>query len=155
MIPLPQQLYCNGNEESDISISGGTFRNNRAYGMGGAIAAWGTPALVRITGGTFENNHARYFFNLPRDKPSRSHDGCGYCAGCLGRNRRTAGSMCDDLISPLFTESSHGVSKTGYVINVPLKGKQDQIVWCTAVRTKPVPLVACKPISNKKLPTGM
>ena len=61
MIPLPQQLYCNGNEESDISISGGTFRNNRAYEMGGAIAAWGTPALVQITGGTFENNHARYF----------------------------------------------------------------------------------------------
>lgn len=52
------QLYCNGNEASDISIEGGTFRNNQALESGGAIALWGEPALVKITGGTFENNKA-------------------------------------------------------------------------------------------------
>lgn len=52
------KLYCNGNEASNISIEGGTFRNNKALESGGAIALWGAPTLVTITGGTFENNKA-------------------------------------------------------------------------------------------------
>lgn len=52
------QLYLNGNEAFDISIEGGTFRNNLALESGAAIAVWGAPSLVRITGGTFENNKA-------------------------------------------------------------------------------------------------
>lgn len=54
-----QQLYVNGGKESSISIAGGTFRNNKAHEMGGAIAVWGAPALVTISGGTFDNNEAR------------------------------------------------------------------------------------------------
>lgn len=52
------KLYVNGNEASEISIEGGTFRNNLALESGGAIALWGAPSLVTITGGTFENNRA-------------------------------------------------------------------------------------------------
>lgn len=56
---IPQQLYVNGEEESDITIEGGIFRNNKAYEMGGAIAASGAAALVTIAGGRLESNHAR------------------------------------------------------------------------------------------------
>lgn len=56
--PFARKLYVNGNEASDISIEGGTFRRNEARESGGAIAVWGEPGLVKITGGTFEKNRA-------------------------------------------------------------------------------------------------
>ncbi|CAN0577625.1 unnamed protein product, partial [Laminaria digitata] len=43
---------------SDISIEGGTFRDNTALEAGGAIAVWGDPVLLTITRGTFANNTA-------------------------------------------------------------------------------------------------
>lgn len=55
---MSKKLYINGNEASDISIEGGTFRNNKALEMGGAIALWGESTLAKVTGGTFENNRA-------------------------------------------------------------------------------------------------
>lgn len=57
---MSHKLYVNGNEPSNISIEGGTFRNNKALESGGAIALWGAPGLVTVTGGLFENNQARY-----------------------------------------------------------------------------------------------
>lgn len=51
-------IYCNGDDASNISIEGGTFRNNKALDSGGAIALWGATTLVTITGGTFEDNEA-------------------------------------------------------------------------------------------------
>lgn len=55
---LPLKLYCDGSEASNISVEGGTFRNNKALESGGAIALGGESGLVAVTGGTFENNHA-------------------------------------------------------------------------------------------------
>ncbi|CAN0537054.1 unnamed protein product, partial [Laminaria digitata] len=43
---------------SDVSIEGGTFRNNTALEGGGAISFWGPDVLVTITGRTFDNNNA-------------------------------------------------------------------------------------------------
>lgn len=56
---MPLKVYINGNEPSDVSITGGTFRNNKALEMGGAIAVWGESTLIKVTGGTFENNKAK------------------------------------------------------------------------------------------------
>lgn len=42
-----------------VSISGGTFSNNEAKELGGAVVAWGETTLVNITGGVFVNNTAR------------------------------------------------------------------------------------------------
>lgn len=63
------QVYCSGDSfgmgGSKVTIEGGTFSDNEALELGGAIAAWGTttggltPTLVSITGGTFNNNTAR------------------------------------------------------------------------------------------------
>lgn len=47
-----------------VTIEGGTFSDNQALELGGAIVAWGTndgtedPTVVTITGGIFRNNTA-------------------------------------------------------------------------------------------------
>lgn len=62
-------VYCSGDNNelggSKVTIEGGTFSNNQAWELGGAIVAWGTtsggltPTVVNITGGSFSNNTAR------------------------------------------------------------------------------------------------
>ena len=42
-----------------MTIEGGTFRNNSALELGGAVVAWGTTTVVTITGGEFINNTAK------------------------------------------------------------------------------------------------
>lgn len=58
-----EQVYCSGNNNdlggSHVSISGGTFSNNEASEVGGAVVAWGAPTVVNVTGGLFANNTAR------------------------------------------------------------------------------------------------
>ncbi|CAN0375286.1 unnamed protein product, partial [Hapterophycus canaliculatus] len=44
---------------SKVTIEGGTFRDNQALELGGAIVAWGNPTVVNITGGLFSNNTAK------------------------------------------------------------------------------------------------
>lgn len=61
-------MYCQGNSNnlggSKVTIEGGTFTNNEALEMGGAIVAWGsedgntTSMVVNVTGGVFANNKA-------------------------------------------------------------------------------------------------
>lgn len=59
---LPQ-VYCSGDSfdlgGSKVTIEGGTFRDNQALELGGAVVAWGTPTVVTITGGSFSNNTAK------------------------------------------------------------------------------------------------
>lgn len=62
------QVYCQGNSNnlggSKVTIEGGTFTNNEALEMGGAIVAWGSEdgntnsMVVNVTGGVFANNKA-------------------------------------------------------------------------------------------------
>lgn len=56
-----RQVYCSGDREdligAEVTISGGTFGNNQAEELGGAIVAWGT--TVTVLGGLFEGNYAR------------------------------------------------------------------------------------------------
>lgn len=58
-----QQVYCSGDsfdlDGSVVSISGGTFSNNEALELGGALVAWGDTTVVTVTGGVFVNNTAR------------------------------------------------------------------------------------------------
>lgn len=51
-------MYCEGGV-SAITIEGGTFRDNTALEVGGAIVAWGATTVVMITGGHFSNNIAK------------------------------------------------------------------------------------------------
>lgn len=57
------QVYCSGTEagsgSSEVTIVGGTFSNNEALELGGAIVAWGAPTVVNITGGFFSGNAAK------------------------------------------------------------------------------------------------
>lgn len=57
------QVYCSGDSfglgGSKVFIEGGTFVDNEALELGGAIVAWGLPTVVTITGGLFENNTAK------------------------------------------------------------------------------------------------
>lgn len=54
----PQKVYCEGGV-SAVSIEGGTFRDNSALEVGGAIVAWGGSTVVNIAGGEFINNTAK------------------------------------------------------------------------------------------------
>ncbi|CAM9843693.1 unnamed protein product [Scytosiphon promiscuus] len=58
-------VYCSGDSfelgGSKVTIEGGTFSDNRALELGGAISAWGTPTVVNITGGLFSNNTAKFY----------------------------------------------------------------------------------------------
>ncbi|CAN0419853.1 unnamed protein product [Pylaiella littoralis] len=64
-------VYCSGDSNdlggSKVTIEGGTFSDNRALELGGAIVAWGTtsgglnPTVVTITGGVFSNNTAKFY----------------------------------------------------------------------------------------------
>lgn len=59
-------MYCSGGKAEEnltgsaVTISGGTFEDNKANELGGAISAWGSTTVVVITGGLFNNNTARY-----------------------------------------------------------------------------------------------
>lgn len=62
-------MYCSGDflgfGSAKCAITGGTFTNNQALELGGAVVAWGTttggptPTVVNITGGLFSNNTAK------------------------------------------------------------------------------------------------
>lgn len=62
-------MYCSGDffgfGSSHCAITGGTFADNIALELGGALVAWGTttggltPTVVNITGGVFSNNTAK------------------------------------------------------------------------------------------------
>eukprot|EP00752_Nemacystus_decipiens_P006743 g6060.t1 len=64
-------VYCDGNSNnmggSNVTIEGGTFTDNVALEVGGAIVGWasndGEPSsmVVNITGGFFANNKAEFF----------------------------------------------------------------------------------------------
>lgn len=49
----------NGLGGSSVTIEGGTFSDNKALELGGAIVAWGDTNVVTVTGGTFVNNTAK------------------------------------------------------------------------------------------------
>lgn len=55
------QIYCSGVRDdlpgSELTISGGVFRKNKALELGGVLMAYGT--TVTILGGLFEENIAR------------------------------------------------------------------------------------------------
>lgn len=57
------KVYCSGtladSGSSEVTIEGGTFSNNEALELGGAIAAWGAPTVVTIAGGVFRDNAAK------------------------------------------------------------------------------------------------
>lgn len=59
----PLQVYCSGDSfdlgGSKVTVEGGTFTNNQALELGGAVVAWGAPTVVTITGGLFSNNTAK------------------------------------------------------------------------------------------------
>lgn len=62
-LSIVSQVYCSGNSfdlnGSVVSIAGGTFTDNEALELGGAVVAWGEFTVVTITGGVFANNTAR------------------------------------------------------------------------------------------------
>lgn len=57
------QAYCSGDSfgmgGSAVTIEGGTFINNEALEVGGALVAWGTTTVVTVKGGLFRNNSAK------------------------------------------------------------------------------------------------
>lgn len=57
------KVYSEGDDVAEgggqVLIEGGSFINNEALELGGAIVAWGADSVVTITGGVFENNTAR------------------------------------------------------------------------------------------------
>lgn len=42
-----------------VTIEGGTFANNTALELGGALVAWGPTTVVTVKGGTFRNNSGK------------------------------------------------------------------------------------------------
>lgn len=59
---MPLSVFClqkiSSSDPSTLTIGGGTFMNNTALELGGAIYAWGRLSNVHITGGVFSNNTA-------------------------------------------------------------------------------------------------
>lgn len=57
------QVYCAGESSglggAKVTIEGGTFSNNQALELGGAVSAWGSVTVVIITGGVFKDNTAK------------------------------------------------------------------------------------------------
>eukprot|EP00752_Nemacystus_decipiens_P008150 g7289.t1 len=108
-------VYCSGDSYnrggSKVTIEGGTFSNNRALELGGAIVAWGTtsggptPTVVTITGGLFRNNTAKFYggFIFLEELASLSCEGAtirdhyaGDQGGAIyGRDATWVNSTCD------------------------------------------------------------
>eukprot|EP00903_Cladosiphon_okamuranus_P020453 g18773.t1 len=80
-------MYCSGDSfgfgGANCTITGGSFTDNRALEIGGAVVAWGTtsggltPTVVTITGGLFSNNTAKFYggFIFLEELASLSCDG--------------------------------------------------------------------------------
>eukprot|EP00752_Nemacystus_decipiens_P008148 g7287.t1 len=102
-------VYCSGDSfdlgGSKVTIEGGTFRNNQALELGGAIVAWGTPTVVTITGGLFSNNTSKFYggFIFLEEEASLSCEGAtisdhyaGDQGGAIyGRDATWINSTCD------------------------------------------------------------
>ncbi|CAN0047697.1 unnamed protein product, partial [Ectocarpus fasciculatus] len=100
---------CSGNSfdlgGSQVTIEGGTFRDNRALELGGAFVAWGKPTVLTITGGFFSNNTAKFYggFIFLEEEASLSCEGAtirDHYAGDQGggiyaRDATWVNSSCD------------------------------------------------------------
>ncbi|CAN0033660.1 unnamed protein product [Ectocarpus fasciculatus] len=90
---------------SQVTIEGGTFRDNRALELGGAFVAWGKPTVLTITGGFFSNNTAKFYggFIFLEEEASLSCEGAtirDHYAGDQGggiyaRDATWVNSSCD------------------------------------------------------------
>ncbi|CAN0475629.1 unnamed protein product, partial [Ectocarpus sp. 12 AP-2014] len=90
---------------ASVTIEGGTFSDNEAQELGGAIVAWGDTNVVTVTGGSFVNNTAKFYggFIFLEEEASLSCEGAtirdhyagDQGGGIYGRDATWVNSSCD------------------------------------------------------------